>query len=199
MTSRTSIVSSIACATLLAIVSLAQDNPAGAQPGNPDIASLPAGRGVYYRASGGWVALSPTSLMPLMEGRAVALDILNVGSDHAGAQMPGPHAIVQINDARPTFYMRGIPVSELYLVRAVLKPSYRELRMPISGHFWEWAHFREKDLAEIDLQAVGNGVVTVKPRAGLKPGEYALATLFDSERWIRLGYDFGLLAGSAGQ
>lgn len=52
------------------------------------------------------------------------------------------------NGPRPTFYRRGITSSELYLVRAVSKADYRELRMPTSRHFREWAHFSAKDVAD---------------------------------------------------
>jgi hypothetical protein len=201
MTRQTCISSSIVCAGLLAITLRAQENPPAAQPGNPAIAGLPAGRGIYYHAAQGWVALSPNVLVPFFEGRAVALEILNVGSDHAVVEMPGRRADVQIgNDARPTFYLRGITPAELYLVRAVSKADYRELRMPTSRHFRQWAHFRASDVAEVDLQPLAADVVAVKPRADLKVGEYALASVFEpGDRWIRLGYDFGLTGGSAGQ
>ena len=42
------------------------------------------------------------------------------------------------------------------------------------------------------------GVVTVKPRADPKPGEYAFASVLEpGDGWIQLGYDFGLGAGGA--
>jgi hypothetical protein len=127
----------------------------------------------------------------------VAFQILNAGSDHAIAEMPGPHAGVQIsNDTRPTFYLRGIAPTQLYLVRAVPKVEYRELRMPISRNFREWAHFRAEDIPDIELQPAAADVVTVKPLADLKPGEYALASIIEpGSHWIRIGYDFGLAAG----
>ena len=199
MNSRTTItqkwiVSSIACAALLGVALLAQDNPAPTPPANMDLTGIPAPRGIYYRAAGEWVVLSSTVLMPFDKGRSVALEILNVGSDHAAAQMPGPHSGVQIgNAARPTFYLHGISPADVYLVRAVSKADYRELRMPISGHFGEWAHFRAKDVTDVEIQAVNGDVVAIKPRADLKPGEYALASVFEPrERWIRLGFDFGI-------
>jgi hypothetical protein len=186
MTRQTCISFLLACATFFAGTSLAQENPA--------IAGLPAARGIYYHAAQGWVALSSTLLMPFFAGRAAALEILNVGSDHAVAEMPGRRADVQIgSDTRPTFYLRGITSSELYLVRAKSKADYRELWMPTSRHFREWAHYRAKDIAELDLQPLAPDVVAVKPRADLKAGEYALASVFEpGDRWIRLGYDFGL-------
>jgi hypothetical protein len=166
-----------------------------------DITGIPEARGIYYHAAGGWVTLSHTVLMPFDEQRPVALEILNVGSDHAGADIPGRHSGTQIgNDARPTFYLHGISPNELYLVRAVTKSDYRELVMPISRHFKEWAHYRDKDLTDVGIQAVNGDIVAIKPTADLRPGEYALATPFEpGARWLRLGFDFGILGSVAGQ
>lgn len=191
----------ILCATLLAAASLAQGQPMPAQAGNADIAGLPAARGIYYHAAHEWIGLPFTVLMPFPDGKGLLLEVLNLGSDHAISEMPGSHAGVQIgNDARPAFYLRGIEPADLYLVRAIHKRGYRELRMPISSDFREWAHFRSEDVADIELREVGANVVTVKPRTGLKPGEYVIATPFESgARWIRLGYGFGLGAGRAGE
>jgi hypothetical protein len=200
MTIQRLIAASIACAALLTVALLAQDNPASTPPQNMDLTGIPAARGIYYRAADGWVALSHTVLMPFDEDRPVALEILNVGSDHAAADIPGRHSGVQIGkDARPTFYLHGISPDDLYLVRVTTKSDYRELRMPISRHFKEWAHYRDKDLTDVGIQAVNGDVVAIKPTADLKPGEYALATAFEpGARWIRLGFDFGIL-GAVGQ
>jgi hypothetical protein len=190
----------IVCATLPAVGLLAQ-NPPQTSPGNMGITGIPAPRGVYYHAANDWVALSSTVLMPFWEGRPAALEILNVGSDHAIAQLPGSHAGVQIaNDARPTLYLHGINPTDLYLVRATSKADYRELRMPVSRHFREWAHFRAKDLTAVEIQAVNGDIVAIKPGADLKPGEYAVATAFEpGAQWVRLGFDFGIVGGGAGQ
>jgi hypothetical protein len=141
------------------------------------------------------VTLSHTVLMPWDDQRPVALEVLNVGSDHAEATIPRRHSGVQIgNDARPTFYLHGISPENLYLIRVVPKSDYREIVMPISRHFNEWAHYRDKDLTDVGIQAVNGDIVAIKPTTDLKPGEYALATPFDpSARWIRLGFDFGIL------
>lgn len=185
----------IACFALFAVTLPVQESQLQAQTGNADITGLPAGRGIYYHAAPGWVALQSTVLMPFSEDVRV-LDILSLGPTHAVAEIPGPHAALQIGSTRPTFYARGISVAELYLVRGAPKADYRELRMPIGRNFEEWAHFRAKDVTGIVTQRVAVDVVTVKPRTDLKPGEYALASVFDpGDRWIRLGYEFGLTAG----
>jgi hypothetical protein len=201
MTSQTFLVSAIAGATLFAGALPAQNNAPPAQPGNLDLRGLPAERGIYYHAANEWVALSSTVLVPFSEGKTAALEILNVGSDHTVAELPRSHANLQIgNDTRPTFYLHGINPEDVYLVRVESKADYRELRMPISRHFREWAHFRDKDVTDFDIEAVNGDLVVIKPRVELKPGEYALASVIDPrDRWIRIGYSFGLVARPAGQ
>lgn len=197
MTNQTRIIASIIGTAFLSIALLAQNSPPGAQVGKADIAGLPAERGIYYHAANRWVALQFNIVMPVVEERAVALQILNLGSDHAVSEIPGAHAGLQIREeTQPTFYLRGITPTELYLVRAAPNVDSRELWMPISGNFAKWAHFRARDIANIHLQTVATDVMTVQPVAKLKPGEYILASVFEpGAHWIRLAYGFGLTAG----
>ena len=200
MTTQTWISSSIACAALFGVALLAQDNPPQARAATPDITGLPPARGIYYHAADEWVSLPFTILMPFNEGQAPLMEVVDVWADRAVAELPGPHAGIQIgNDTRPIFYLHGIAPNDLYLVRAVGKTDYREIRMPISAQFRKWAHFHAKDVADLEIQPLGGDVVSVRPRADLQPGEYALASVVEpGDRWIRLGYDFGVV-GRIGQ
>lgn len=188
--------SSIACGALLAVASLAQNTPP-VPAGTLDFTTMPEDRGIYYHGMVGWKPLPLTVLMPFIQNDGLAY--FNLGHAYAMQEMPGPHAYIQIrNDARPTFYLRGLSTNDLYLVRAVARADYRELRMPVSRHFTEWAHYRSKDVTELDVQAVSPDVISVKPRGDLKPGEYALAASVDpGNYWIRLGYDFGVIPSGA--
>lgn len=194
----TRIVLSIACLAFLSAALPAQDNPPPAQLANLDLTGFHGGRGVYYRSSSDWVALSPTVLMPFWDERPLGLEILNVGSDRAISEIPGPHSVIQIaNDPRPTFYLHGVNPSDLYLVRAVSKEDYRELRMPVSRHFRKWAHFRAKDVTGVAVVGVNGDIVAIQPTSSLQPGEYAIATAFEpGEYWVRLGFDFGILGAA---
>jgi hypothetical protein len=79
------------------------------------------------------------------------------------------------------------------LVRTESKADYREVEMPISRHFSEWAHYRAKDVNEVEIQEVNGDTVAVRPHANLRPGEYVLALGAQSGyRWVRLGFDFGI-------
>ncbi|HEV2172392.1 MAG TPA: hypothetical protein VGR71_02445 [Nitrospira sp.] len=190
--------SSLACITLITATLFAQDTPQAtpaAEPGSLDLAGIPAPRGVYYHGTGGWVALSPTVLMPFWDERHAGLEILNVGSDHTITQLPGRHAEIQIaNDARPLFYLHGVSPSDLYLVRAASKSTYREVRMRATRHFWAWTHFRDQDLTDFGIAGVNGDIVAIRPTADLKPGEYTIASLMGRDyQWLRLGFEFGIL------
>jgi hypothetical protein len=181
--------------SLASVALFAQNNPPAATAPSLDLTGLPAGRGVYYRAGAEWVALSPNVLMPFWEGRDVALEILNVGSDHTISEIEGSHSGIQLGQTRPTFYLHGINTTNLYLVRATPKEDYREVRMPVSRHFRRWAHYRSEDLVGLDVEGINGDVVAVRPTADLKPGEYALASgVQQGDRWLKLGFDFGILA-----
>ena len=186
---------SVVCAALAALGLIAQQNPPAAA--SAAIADLPPIRGVYYHSPSGWVQLQSTLFMPYgISGGAASF--FSVGHGHAVAEMPGPHADIQIgNDARPTFYLRGISPSDLFLVRFIAKPDYRELKMPLSGDFQEWAHFRAQDVSLLDLAGLAPDVIAIRPHADLKPGEYTLASVAEPRTlWIRIGYDFGLTASA---
>jgi hypothetical protein len=186
-----------ALAALSAAALIAQQNTPANPPGGSDITGIPPARGIYYRTANGWVALSPTVLMPLWNGKHPALEVLNVGWDHADSQIPGSHSPVQIaNDARPTFYLHGISPNDVFIVRAARKPGYRELRMPIHRDFWEWAQFRPEDLTDFSIVSVNEDVIAIRPSTDLKAGEYALAAPAGTDyQWLRFGFDFGI-AGS---
>lgn len=160
-----------------------------------DTASIPAAKGVYYKADSGWVGLSGTILMPMLSGTTA--DFFSVGSKQAIAEMPGMHAAVQTTNARPTLYVRGFPINVgIYLVRQTQKQEYREIHMPISRNFNEYAHLRAKDLREIEMRSVGNGVIAVTPLKDLAPGEYAIVSPMEAnDRNLKIGFDFGVAGG----
>ena len=178
---------------MLAVSLVAQNNP----PATPDISNIPAPRGVYYHATSGWISLAPKVLMPLFDERHLALEILNVGSDHTLTHLAGRRAGVQIgNDARPTFYLHGIDPGDLYLVHFESRHAYREARMTTSRHFWDWTHYRNEDVTDFEIAAVNGDVVAIRPAADLKPGEYVLASgLGEGYQSLQMGFDFGILGG----
>src|SRR5262249_52500120 len=118
---------------------------------------LPWPRGVYMRAGSEWVGLPASPMVPMTGGTARWL--LGFGKNDAVAEMPGPHALVQIGNGKPTFYMRGIPPSGgIRLIRLAQKDDFREIRMPQSHDFRQFTKFRPSDLVELDVRAVGGDV-----------------------------------------
>jgi hypothetical protein len=163
-----------------------------AQTGTTDIAGLPGEKGAYYHGASGWVALPLNPIMGFQEGSFK--ELTGLGARDAVVEMPGAHAAVRIGNARPTFFLRGFPAgSRLYLVRGTEKDDYREVRMSMTRRFPNAPKFQNRDLNEVELSAVSGDVVSVKPRADLKPGEYVLVSVLEpSYRWIRIGFDFGV-------
>ncbi len=158
----------------------------GPQPGPPPL------RGVYFRSPAGWVGLPVSMLLPFENGTARWL--LGFGHSDAIAEQAGPHAAFQTSNTKPTFYLRGFPPSSgIYLVKEVEKQDFREIHMPVSGNFREWAHFRKSDLIDVDVRPGTGDVLTFTPKADLKPGEYAIVSVFEpQERAIRVSFDFGV-------
>ena len=163
-----------------------------AQTATPDSEGLPPLRGVYFHSPAGWIGLPTNPLLPLENGTAKWL--LGFGHGDAIADFPGPHAAVQTSQLKPTFYLRGFPpTSGLYLVRATQKMSYRELRMPVSRDFIEWAHLKNSDLVAIETHFAGENITALTPRDNLKPGEYAIVAPFDPTAGnIQAIFDFGI-------
>jgi len=172
------LVSSIALAGLAA----AQQIPDG----------LPWPKGVYVRSGNEWIGLPANPLVPFREGSARQL--LGFGESDAIAEMPGPHALIQLGNAKPTFFLRGIPQAYgIHLVRTEQRDDYRRLRMPRVGDYRQFVKFRQPDLVEMEMRPLGDDVVQVTPRGDLKPGEYALISQFQPNvRQIRASFEFGV-------
>lgn len=164
-----------------------------AQSPQADLSGIPESRGVYYHAPSGWIGLPSNTLMAFEWDSARWL--LGFGHSDAVAEIPGPHSAVQIPSSRPIFHLRGYSgANALYMVRDTPKLDYREIRMPWGGDFNNFTHFRSQDIVEMDVSSAGNGILTLTPKADLKPGEYAIVSLADpAMRGIRLSFDFGIV------
>lgn len=157
-----------------------------------EMQGLPALRGVYFHSPEGWIGLPTKPLMPIENGSARWL--LGFGRGDAIADFAGAHAEVQTSQVKPTFYLRGIPpTSGVYLVKETSKMDYREIRMPVSGNFIEWAHLKSSDLIPVETRHAGDDVTALTPRDNLKAGEYGIVAPFDPNvRLIRAIFDFGV-------
>ena len=153
---------------------------------------LPWPRGVYLRAGNDWVGL-PVNPLVAVHGASVRW-LLGFGQSDAVAEMPGPHALIQIGNTKPTFYIRGVPQSYgIHLVRSEQKDDYRQVRMPVSRDFRQYAKFRSQDLIELDFRALSGEVLQATPRTELKAGEYAIISEFEQDiRQVRASFEFGV-------
>ncbi|MBZ5606036.1 MAG: hypothetical protein LAO79_27395 [Acidobacteriia bacterium] len=176
--------------TILFAIALAGLVIAQEQPGVPD--GLPWPRGVYLRTGSDWIQLPANPLMPFLNGDARWL--LGFGHSDPVAEMPGPHALVQLGNGKPMFYLRGLPASNgIYLVRSEPKEDYRQIRMPRSRDFRQFTRLRQQDMIELDMRAISGDVLSATPRTELKPGEYAIVSVFEQNlRQIRASFDFGV-------
>jgi hypothetical protein len=159
---------------------------------------VPSGSGAYYQGSSGLVPMRGTLLMPVF--RDTVSDWLSLGRPAAIVDLPGPSATFRITDIRPTIIVRGFsPDTGLYLVRESHKEDFRRLTMPVSRNISQWAHFRSKDLTELDAEPLYPDVVRIRPRADLKPGDYILVSDLESRfRSIRIGFEFHILSATGG-
>ena len=178
---------------LLCTASLESQQPAR-------VINVPFERGLYYDAPSGLVTVPATVFLPFQTGGF--REFMGLGSRGVVAELPGPHAAIMLNNLRPAFYLRGYRAgSRLYLVRAVEKDDYREVRASRDRHFTGWERFHAKDLADIEVEQTADNLAVVRPRTDLKPGEYVLIGVLEPRyRSIRLAYEFGITraAGSSG-
>jgi hypothetical protein len=177
----------VGCASLGAFAAFAQQAAPGAR-----VIQVPFGRGIYYQGPAGWVSLPSSIFMPFYGS---AVKEFFGGPRDLEFDMAGSHAVVAVANTRPTFYMRGYrPGSQLRLVRGIEKQDYRKLRLAGSRDHNVWGTFHPEDLTEVEMESIADGLVTLKPRTDLKPGEYVLVSALDGYREIRLAFDFGVAA-----
>ena len=177
---------SIVFAIALAAIAIAQERTAV-----PD--GLPWPRGVYIRAGSDWVGLPANPMLPFMDDFSPRW-LLGFGHSDTIAEMPGPHALIQIGNAKPMFYLRGLPQANgIYLLRSEQREDYRRVRLPYSRDFRQFTRLRSQDIVELDMRQMDGDVLSATPRTELKAGEYAIISVFDQkQRGVRASFDFGV-------
>jgi len=157
---------------------------------------IPSGSGGYYQSPAGLIPMRGTFLMPLFQN--TAWNSLSLGGNLATVDLPGPRAAFGITETRPTFFVRGLsPDTGLYLVRESHKEDFRRLNMPVSRNISQWAHFRSKDLTELDTDLLDPDVTRVKPHVDLKPGDYILVSDLESRfRAMHMGFEFHVMGAT---
>lgn len=179
------------CWTVLwAAPSLTQERSSGAR------IEVPRERGVYYRGPAGLASLPGRLFMPMHDG--ILKDMLALGPPGLRAVLPGANAAVAIGETRPTFYLRGDrPGNRVYLVKGARRQDHREFRFHRGRDIGEWIRFRSKDLTELEVEPISPGLVALRPRSDLTPGEYVIVAVLEPRfHAVRLAFDFGVTRAS---
>jgi hypothetical protein len=173
-----------ACGAVMLIAGLANAQ----QPAN--LAGMPALKGVYFRTGATWTSLPYTLLWPYAKNEWKWW--LSVGRPDYMAEIPGEHAAIQVTDGQPTFYVRGLTSAMgPKLVQFGTRHDFRRVKMPYTAQFEPRVPFDSKALRDIEVAQVAPNVVSVRPRAPLTPGEYAVvATATRDLQRLYMGFDF---------
>jgi hypothetical protein len=151
---------------------------------------IPGEPGIYYKAPDAWVRLEQAS-PSAVEHRGVGTALLTWGlSGVSTIQLyEGAQSRLQIQDRKPTFYVRGFGVSEQggEIVRLAKKKGHREILAASIKPFNAKAGHIEHDVDEVVVARVSSDVIAITPRTELKTGEYLL-----SFARLDLSYDFGI-------
>ena len=153
--------------------------------------------GFYYKTPEGWQKLE-------------ILSMAGGGLKHAGKMFVpgltpqfvwtfrGAEARVQIENKRPTFYIKELPMlvtvagrteRDLIIIRFDKKKDHRELQTSSGDNMFTFKSGISKErLPDITTRTVSDGIFTVTPNDDLKSGEYMVtfSALGNS------GYDFGV-------
>ena len=157
------------------------------KPDAPDQA-MPAGNGVFFRVGAvGWTRLE----RPKMEdskahGLGHFIDTNGMTRLSVTLSYSGASAAIQISNAKPTFFVRGIgSAKEALIVQVTRKKDCREAKVDSTeATFDNKMGFKRGEIRRVTTSPLSKTSFTVTPDEGLKPGEYLLVlggddTVFD--------------------
>jgi hypothetical protein len=145
--------------------------------------------GVYYKNSTTWVQLETLQVWKV---KSKGLPVMIVTSGFAGYHMVnvyrGAEAPIQIFESRPTFYLRypGLGSGRnVVMVRMDRKKDHRELQISQGATVLTTSSgYNERDIVEVTVTPLAEGLYTIAPKTDLVGGEYLLD--------VGIGYDFGI-------
>jgi hypothetical protein len=155
------------------------------------VPGLPEQAGLYYQAPAGWTVLHGALLWPEIRTAWKG----TTASEHRRYVLAGREARLRIAERRPTFYLREPhPEHEWGLLRLTTKNDSRELRTMIPDAFalLRSMEFEAGERIELESTAVAEDVLRLRPAAELAPGEYLLFKWVPGQRWLVVGYAFGV-------
>lgn len=150
---------------------------------------VPRPPGVYYRGDTGWTQLQDAPA-PKTISRGLLGTVASLGKTKVTYVYRGAHAPVQIKEAHPVFYIRGLSSfgRDAEIVRLESKEDTREIDRASENALWGGSASDSAGLA-VNVTRIAGDALIVAPAAPLKPGEYLL--LLDANH----NYDFGIAPG----
>ncbi len=155
------------------------------------VPGLPAEPGVYYCEGERWVELSSDVVFPEIDTKWKGMTVI----EDRRYVIAGKGAGLQVRQANPTFYVRGISPRRVWqLVRLEPKDDYREWRTVPADVFRYAQPVQQKEFIapELELRGVAHDLFELRPAAALPPGQYAITMLAPGQRWIVTAYEFAV-------
>lgn len=160
-------------------------------------ASVPQSNGTFYKAGNSWTELHQVVMSGGGTKHAAKMFVPGLTPQMVWT-FRGAEAPVQIEDRRPTFYVKQIPAldriaghseRDLSIIRFDKKKDHRELQTTNGGNMFTLKAGIGKDrLPDLTAKKLADGLFSVTPNGDLKPGEYMLTF----SAMGNTGYDFGI-------
>ena len=158
--------------------------------GQNPVEGMPDAKGVYYKTGGDWASLPWNMMWPAVHNEV--REYFSIGRRQYVAEVAGQHATMQVTDAQPVFFVRGLSNGiSPRLVQFTSKKDYRQVTMKPGSIFAPRVPIAEKDLREIEVAVLSENIIAVRPKGNLPAGEYAIVTnpLQDSQRMM-MSFEF---------
>lgn len=152
---------------------------------------LPAAAGVYYRGDGGWTRLLDAPA-PKTMSRGLLGTIASLGKTKTTYVYRGAHAPVQLREAHPVFYVRGVGKSgrDAEIVRLQSKAETREVERASDSPLWGTSGSTQNGTTlAVNVAHIADDALVITPIAPLGEGEYLFC--LDADHY----YDFGIVPG----
>ena len=155
---------------------------------------MPNAKGVYYKSGENWSSLSWNMMWPTIHNQV--RDFLSIGKRQYVAEIPGQHATLQVGEAQPVFFVRGLGNGITpRLVQFTNKKDYRQVKMKDASLFAPRVPIEDKEMRDIEIAVLSENIIAVRPKGNLPAGEYAIVTntLEDSQRMM-MSFEFSIAA-----
>jgi hypothetical protein len=158
--------------------------------GQNPVEGMPNAKGVYYKSGENWSSLAFNMMYPAMHN--LTAEYFSVGKRQYIAEVPGQHAMLQVGEAQPVFFVRGLTNGiSPRLVQFTNKKDHRQVTMKQGTMFTPEVPIADKEMRDIEVAVLSENIIAVRPKGNLPVGEYAIVTnpLEDSRRMM-MSFEF---------